>query len=167
MNLDDVDKIHAGRRGWFRCMVCTNTASCPQLRDEVWAQAWQQASARIRQPVCTDDGLCMFFDDQHDRWCELSPHRAWHTHQRLCLPCAEVALGRELTLDDLEVCGGNVAHVIMQTRAVAAARTPAAKRAPSALDQFLVELEKNMPPEPAHREIPQSLLKALADARDD
>lgn len=103
MNLDDVAKIHAGRRGWFRCMVCTNTASCPQLQADVWAQAWRQASTRIRQPVCTDDGLCMFFDDQHDRWCELSPRRAWRTHQLLCLPCAEAALGRELTLDDLEV----------------------------------------------------------------
>lgn len=165
MNLDDVAKIHAGRRGWFRCMVCTNTASCPQLQDDVWAQAWRQASTRIRQPVCTDDGLCMFFDDQHDRWCELSPRRAWRTHQLLCLPCAEAALGRELTLDDLEICGGNVAHVIMQTRAVAAAVGSAHK--PSALDRFLAELERTAPPEPAHHEIPQALLAALAAERDD
>lgn len=166
MNLDDVAEIHAGRRGWFRCMVCTNTASCPQLRDDVWAQAWRQASTQTRQPVCTDDGLCMFFDDQHDRWCELSPQRRWATHQLLCLPCAEAALGRELTLDDLEVCGGNVAHVIMQTRAAAAACPPVTAHKPSALDRFLAELERTAPPEPAHHKIPQWLLKALAE-RDD
>lgn len=30
--------------------------------------------------------------------------------------CAERALGRQLTLDDLEACGGNYAHYVMQTR---------------------------------------------------
>jgi len=122
MNLDDVAKIHAAYR-WFRCMTCIHSASCPQLRDEVWIQAWAVAAGRLRQPVCTRAHGCG--EATHGARCELSQ---WGRRQLLCLPCAEAALGRELTLDDLEICGGNVAHVIMQTRAVAAARAPVAAK---------------------------------------
>ncbi len=132
MNLTDVDRVHAGRREWYRCMVCTNTALCPQLYDSVWALAWERAAARVRQPVCTGEGLCGLDGlESHDRWCELAPARRWATHQLLCLPCTETALGRELTLDDLEACGGNLAHVIMQTRAVAAALAKAPSDLPA------------------------------------
>lgn len=159
MNLADVDKIHAGYRQ-YRCMRCDNSASCPQLHDAVWVQAWAGVAGQLRQPACTRAVGCG--GGFHGLRCEL---HQWGRRQLLCLPCAEVALGRELTLDDLEICGGNVAHVIMQTRAVAAATGSAHK--PSALDRFLAELERTAPPEPAYPEIPQALLEALAAERDD
>ena len=163
MNLDDVDKVHAAYRS-FRCMRCDNSASCPPLRDAVWIQAWAVAAGQLRQPACTRARTRA--GDTHDARCEL---RQWGRRQLLCLPCTEAALGRELTLDDLEVCGGNAAHVIMQTRAVQAARAavPVAARKASRLDQFLAELERTAPPEPTHHTIPQTLLKALAEDRDD
>lgn len=159
MNFDDVAKIHVGYRQ-YRCMRCDNSASCPPLRDAVWIQAWAVAAGQLRQPACTRAVGCG--GGFHGLRCEL---HQWGRRQLLCLPCAEAALGRELTLDDLEICGGNVAHVIMQTRAVAAAVGSAHK--PGALDRFLAELERTAPPEPAHHEIPQALLAALAAERDD
>lgn len=73
-------------------------ATCPQLHDDLWADAWRRFGLMAAEGHMQQEG----FDDRR---------------QLLCLECAERALGRRLTLEDLETCGGNYAHFVMQERA--------------------------------------------------
>jgi len=119
-------KTHPSWKPDFKCACCGATPWCPQLRDEVWAQAWGAFAAGVddgqtghREPVCSTPLQCSQLDQslpndqmRHVARCEINRG----LRHLLCLECAERALGRQLTLDDLEACGGNYAHYVMQTR---------------------------------------------------
>lgn len=83
------------------CHSCGGAPTCPMLHQDLWKQVWSafcHANARGEMP-------------------RIYEHRATAlTNQMLCMECAERALGRQLTLDDLLPCMGNYPHYVMQVR---------------------------------------------------
>lgn len=132
MNDADAERVrtYIGRT-WkpdMRCASCAGSPTCPMLRDLVWTVAWNafcESEPHLmpsRQLTCSRPLLCaQLVDSRHAAQCEMTTGRL---RQLLCLECAERALGRQLTLDDLEPCVGNYAHYVMQGRATAAETQP-------------------------------------------
>lgn len=128
MNARDAERMKTSRDGTpWRCVSCGNAPTCPMLNTETWDATFAAAPKAPATCMC-HEGV----RGRHHTRCGLGDR----PHKLLCLDCAEKALGREITVEDLSPCIANYATYVLVSRVFDAARRGELLRPKTALTKI-------------------------------